>query len=231
MGGYIDPVKKEKAYELRIEGKSYNEIRKILNLKSKGTLSYWFKDFRLTLVAKKRLADKIKFAQDRGLLRFNKERTKKILAENKKIRSAAAGKISKLEQREAFLVAVALYWGEGSQGENSRFQSIEFSNSNPVMMKFFIKFLREVMKISEEKIKFTVNIYPGYNETEVIKFWSKTLRFPESRIRITNYISGASKLKRPKRFLPHGTAAIRVNSRKLFFEMKGYIDGLMAQIN
>mgnify|MGYP001608314039 CR=1 FL=1 len=222
--------KKQRAFELRAQGKSYNEIRIILDLKSKGTLSYWFKDLKLPLAAKKRLENKMRMAQERGLIRFNKTRTRRINIENKNIREGAAKEIPKLLEKDIFLISVALYWGEGYQSErNKKFQALVFSNSNPKMIVFFFRFLREILKVDEKKIKIIVNIYPGFNENKIVDFWSKIIKLPKEQFRVSRYISETSKFKRPKKFLPFGTVTVRINSRRLFYKIKGYIDGISRQ--
>src|SRR4051812_3253276 len=75
---------KNQAISLRREGKSYNDIIKELGIKSKGTLSLWFKDLILSDESQKILEKNQKLAHDRGLFTANEQRGKKITEENKK---------------------------------------------------------------------------------------------------------------------------------------------------
>lgn len=68
----VQSSKKVAAIKLRIQGKSYGEILKILDIPSKGTLSEWFRDIKLSASAKSRLQNNIDIARERGLFRFNK---------------------------------------------------------------------------------------------------------------------------------------------------------------
>ena len=221
---------KRRAVELRLQGKSYNEIRKILDIASKGTLSCWFKNIELPPEAKKRLKNNIDLARKRGLFAFNERRTESINLENIQVRLSASKNIPPLAPRMLFLVGIALYWGEGSQSEkNKKSFYVSFVNSNPHMIALFFRFLREILKIKDEKIRPCIRIHPNISQDEAIKFWHKITNLPRDRFRITRQISSASKLKRPFRSLPHGTIDIRINDRRLFFKMKGYIDGLSLQ--
>jgi len=51
---------KNKAVVMRLNGYSYNSIRKELGIKSKGTLSYWFSDLILPRESKRKLEKNIK---------------------------------------------------------------------------------------------------------------------------------------------------------------------------
>jgi len=222
--------KKQKAIELRLQGKSYNEIRKILNIPSKGTLSYWFKNLELPLEAKKKLNKNIEFARKHGLFRFNKNRTKIIKSENQQIRLSAAKSIPKLSSKDLFLIGIALYWGEGNQNEkNKKNLVMGFTNSNPYMIALFLRFTREILKINNDRIKPHLRIYPNIDKNMAINFWSKTTNLPKKNFCVTNQISISSKQKRPFNALPYGTLDLRINNRRLFFKIKGCIDGLAAQ--
>ena len=75
-------AEKQQAIQLRLEGKSYNEIRRTLGVRSKGTISYWLKGIQLSSTAKTKLQKNIQKAHDRGFLKFNTDRSARILREN-----------------------------------------------------------------------------------------------------------------------------------------------------
>ena len=59
-------MERQRAIQLRLEGKSYNEIRKTLGVLSKGTISYWLKGLVLSPAAKKKLKLNTQRAHERG---------------------------------------------------------------------------------------------------------------------------------------------------------------------
>lgn len=227
----MNSSRKKKAFALRLQGKSYNEIRKTLNIPSKGTLSYWFKNLRLPPQAKKRLAKKMKLAQERGLLDFNQRRIKMIETENKRVYKKALRDIGDLTQRELLLIGAALYWGEGTKsGGKQKMWGIALSNSDPEVIACFMKFTREVLRVENQQIRAGIQLHPHISPEKAKKFWAKITKLPADRFYITKQISRAGKFKRAKRFLPFGTCTIKVNKRLLFHQIRGYIQGISNQL-
>lgn len=226
--GTIRRKDKQKAIELRLQGKSYNEIRKILGISSKGTLSYWFRDLKLTPLAQKRLENNMQLARGRGLLEFNRKRTARIKKENEEERAKGFEKIKSLTKRELMLVGTALYWGEGTKwGKYTRTPSLELSNSDPQLIYLFMRFVREILQVPDEKIRAGIHLYESINNEEAKVYWSKVTGLPVDRFYIVQQISRASKRKRKFNKLPFGTAVIKVNNRLVFYQVKGMVDGLI----
>lgn len=227
-------VQKEKralATELRLQGKSYGEIMKTLNISSKGTLSYWFHDLKIPPQAKRRLRHNTELAYKRGLFTFNKKRTERIKNENKQILKQSAQEIPSLSNKELLLIGAALYWGEGANKEATRgYKSVSFTNTDPRMVKVFMKYLREVLKINDERIKPGIILHPNLDKDRAIQFWSRVTELPSDSFWISVGISKTSKRKRPSNTLPHGTAHIRVHKRQLFYRVRGHIQGIFDQL-
>ena len=221
--------KRQEAFQLRLSGKSYNEIARILDV-SKGSLSLWFKDLRLSKVAQKLLEGKMRFARERGLFENNRRRTQNIKIENKEVRQIATNEIKPLSRYELLLIGAALYWAEGyNRQEKIPSPLISFGNSNPDMVVLFLRFLREVMQIPEERLRPVVQIHHNIKPKSAISFWAKITNIPKERFRVTHQTSRASKGKRPYNSLPYGTLKLDANGRQNFFEIKGWIDGLATQ--
>ena len=123
---------KFKAYKLRMAGRSYNEIGRLLKV-PKSTLSSWFSDIALPEEASDRLRDKVHAASLRGLLARNKNQT--LLAETRSKLSRQAGQklIGKLSKRDLLLIGTALYWAEGTKKDFS------LSNTDPYLVKVFVE--------------------------------------------------------------------------------------------
>lgn len=225
-------LEKEQAIALRLQGKSYGEIIKILNIPSKGTLSYWFKNFPLPPAAQKKLKKNIELAQKRGLFRFNQERTKAIERENKEAVLDAEKEIGTLTERELLLVGASLYWGEGTKSaRNGNNKGISIANSDPLLIALFMRFVREILYIPEDRIRAGIQVHDNIDVEEARCFWSEVTRLPIERFYIIKQISSAGKRKRPTNSLPHGTAIIKVNKRVLFYKISGYIEGLTKNLN
>ena len=105
------------------------------------------------------------------------------------------------ERRETLHVAgCMLYWAEGAKDRNQ----IRFTNSDPEMARFFVKFLRTYFNLEDENIKITCNLFADHVERqrEIEHFWLETLRLPPSSLckSTVNVYSKYSKKKRMKSF-------------------------------
>jgi hypothetical protein len=127
------------------------------------------------------------------------------------------------ERREALHVAgCMLYWAEGAKGRNQ----IRFTNSDPEMARFFVKFLRTYFNVRDEDIKITCNLFADHLERqrEIEHFWLKTLRLPPSSLckSTVNVYSKYSKKKRINK-LPYGTCRVVVSRTRIVQSIFGSI--------
>jgi len=220
---------RQKAFELRLAGKSYGEIAKTLDV-SKGSLSLWFKNLKLTRTAQKLLEEKMRIAREHNLFENNRRRTHAIRIENKRIKQTAANEIKPLSEYELLLIGATLYWAEGWKRETQgKPHGICFANSDPGMVRLFLRFLREIIQVPEEKLRVNIHVHPNINERTAINFWTKVTGIPRERFHIAHQISRASKGKRPRNSLPYGTLKLDVSGRQKFQQIKGWIDGLIRQ--
>ncbi len=75
------------------------------------------------------------------------------------------------EQEKLKLAGIMLYWGEGTK----KGYNVALANSDPVMVALFVRFLREVCGVDENRLHVTLHHYPDQNEVSLKRFWSKTL--------------------------------------------------------
>jgi len=216
-----------KALKLRFAGKSYGEINQALGV-PKSTLSSWFKNLQLPPSIQKILIEKGRVTR-KHLMKFNQRRTRAIQIENQRINKEAVKEIRTLSKYELKLVGATLYWGEGYKNQKRKSKSVQLSNSDPYLVTLFLRFLREILKIPEEKLNVSLHVHPNINEKSTIKFWSKITGIPSERFHVTHQISGTSQRKRPSNSLPYGTLDLRVHNRQNFYKIKGWIDGLIRQ--
>ncbi|TSC91286.1 MAG: Resolvase helix-turn-helix protein [Parcubacteria group bacterium Gr01-1014_2] len=221
------------ALALRLEGKTYGEIRNTFGI-PKSTLSVWFSKLKVSKKAQRIIESK------RGngylkLIEFNKIRTLNIKEENERIRKDYESKINNLSNRELMILGAALYWGEGYKNfnikRNGTYPYICFGNSDPQMIAAFIEFLKRILGISKEKIKGQVMIYPNLNPKKSVDYWQSITKIPKENFRYQVALSRASQRKRPKHLLPYGTLQLRVSRRQEFFKIKGLIDGIIKSLD
>ena len=166
---------KKLAISLRKRGKSYNEISKILKA-PKSTLSFWLRDIKIPVRIEKKLWNKTRRKWAQNITAFNRKRAENARQKAKTIQENAMKEIGKLSKRELLLVGSALYWGEGYK--KSRW-TLQFSNSDPVMIKVIMEFFIDICSIPREKIKGTVQIHPNVTPKEAVNYWSKISGIPK----------------------------------------------------
>ena len=223
---------KFKAYKLRMAGRSYNEIGRLLKV-PKSTLSSWFSDLALPEEASDRLRDKVHAASLRGLLARNKNQT--LLAETRSKLSRQAGQklIGKLSKRDLLLIGTALYWAEGYKrpvirnGKPTTSHRVSLTNSDPELICVFIRFLKELCDVPEEKIKIWIRIFAHQDQGYILDFWQKKCNIPYSNFHKTQQtVSISSQGKKPFNSLPFGVAQISVGSTELYHKIMGLIVGI-----
>lgn len=115
-----------------------------------------------------------------------------------------------------------LYWAEGSKGRNS----VQFVNSDPAMMRYFVSFLRSYYRVADEAFRLDCNLFADHvdQQYEIEQFWLETLELPRSCLRksTVNVHSKYSQKKRKGR-LPYGTARVCVHSTELVQQIYGAI--------
>ncbi len=212
------------AYKMRMRGQSYAEISKGLGM-SKSTLSTWFRHLTIPKEAQEKINNRSRAASINALLKINKLQTHRAEERVRISRTEHRKAIGTLSKRELLLLGSGLYWAEGYRrpivrdGKARTHHPVSFTNSDPGMVKLFLRFLREICEVPEEKISADLRIYEHQNEAHLLDFWSKTTDISYSRLKKFYY-------KKSYDTLPYGTIQIRVNSTPLFHKIMGWIEGL-----
>jgi len=135
--GYRGKVREqEEARRFRAEGKTLLEIADALHV-AKSSVSLWVRDVPFTPSPRRTGAQRRPHP-------FHDAKVRRI-AELNVIGRHMIGVLSE----DAFLAAgVALYAGEGAKTDGD----VRFANSDPAMMKFFCKWLRDVFEIDETRL-------------------------------------------------------------------------------
>lgn len=226
----MDEVRKN-ALKLRLKGYSYNEINRELGV-AKSTLSGWFSDLALSKEAQDRINKRKSIGTD-VLIKRNKLQTHRAWERVRKAHSDAKRDIENAtgSERDLMLIGAALYWGEGykklkvQNGRELPGHTLALTNSDPDMVRLFVKFLNEVMRVPSGSIRLTLRLYDHINEENAKKYWLQTANLPEECYCGTTYlVSISSKGKRPYNRLPYGTVEIRINDTQRFHRLMGWIE-------
>jgi len=198
---------RRKAITLREQGETYNYIRNKLKV-SKGTLSYWLKDIKLTKNQLKKIEENSRTRRTEKYLNTVHERRnnlfKSYLAEEK-------NDLLPINERDFLIAGLFLYLGEGGK---STWWDISISNTNPVIIKFAIFWLTKILKVPKNKIKIRLHLYKNMNIEKEIGFWKKITRISRSKFG-KPYIKNTSSQKINYNTFGHGTCNVIVNDTKL----------------
>jgi len=77
-----------------------------------------------------------------------------------------------IEEAKLFGMGLGLYWGEGNKLNKN---TIRLGNSDPALMKVFIKFLIKFFNIKKNDLKFHLHVFSDISTREVMTYWMKEL--------------------------------------------------------
>jgi hypothetical protein len=116
-----------------------------------------------------------------------------------------------------------LYWAEGDKASRN---AARISNSDPEVLKLFVRFLRECLEVPDERMRVTCNLFADHlpRQLAIEQFWLTTLRLPPECLykSTVNTYSKYSQKKR-KNKLPYGTTRVTVCSTQVVQSIYGSI--------
>lgn len=78
-----------------------------------------------------------------------------------------------------------LYWAEGTkEKEHSPSHQAVFTNSDPRMIKLFMKWLLEIMKVPTNYLDCSIYIHKTADVPKALNFWSKVIACDKSKIKV-----------------------------------------------
>ena len=135
---------------------SVSEIAKKLDV-STGSVNWWMAKYKI----KKRNRSEANYAK------YNKD------GDPFKIK-----KIDNIEDAITYGFGLGLFWGEGNKISKT---SLRLGNTDPDLLKAYIKFLRKVCQVKEEKIRFGLQLFNDSDQDEAMNFWLSALGVARSQ--------------------------------------------------
>lgn len=122
------------------------------------------------------------------------------------------------EEEHLKAMALGLFLTEGSLKHK---HSVRFSNSNPGIVKIFLKFLKVICGVPSNKIKTSLIVYPDVQIEKCSEYWSKFLdlslkQFTKTTVLKSRVNNGS------KKHSEVGTATIYVHNSKLLAIIKDW---------
>jgi len=146
--------------------------------------------------------------QDSNSLRYQKAATSFHLRELK---------TEKLRTLKA--VGTMLYWGEGCKSD--KVGVVDFANCDSVMIITFMKFLREVCGVNENRLRMYLYLHTNQNIESCIKYWSGITGVSKNQFTKPYIRKDFNESKKDK--MPHGLIHVRYSDKKLLNLIKKWI--------
>jgi hypothetical protein len=216
---------KEKAIQLRKLGKSYREIRALLPV-SKASLSLWLRDYPLSAKKMRELRD----FNAKRIEHYQETRRRQRDIKLAEIYKTEKARILPLSRNELLIAGLFLYWGEGSKSTLSNY--VAFSNTDPAMISFFIKWL-ESLGYKRKKLTVRMHFYKDMDIVKETNYWAKTLRISNSQFKKPYIKESKFSLISYKRGFGHGTCNVLVYDamlgKKIMMGLKALKDFFIGQ--
>jgi hypothetical protein len=214
----VKPAERDEARKLRLEGASITEIENALGV-SRSSVSRWVRDVELGPEQRARLLERVRLgpliSAERSASRARAARRQ--YQEEGRHRARASG--------DDYAAGCMLYWAEGAKARTA----VKLANSDPDLIAYFLRFLREHFEIEERRIKLVCNLFADHadRQREIEDFWLARLGLTRASLRAStvNTYSKYSQKKR-KNKLPYGTASLVVHSTRIVQTIYGSIQEL-----
>jgi len=209
---------RNRAQALRSKGQSIGEIAHELKV-SKGSVSLWCRDIQLSPRQIEALDRKMLYGSYRGRIIAAQLKKQEKAVRVLRMQNEGRGLLSAITSRDFFVFGLGLYWGEGTK--NGR---VKFTNSNPILIKLFIRWVQEIWKIPTTELTFLIliNLKHKHRLPEVLKYWSGILHVAESQFIKPTLVK--SKVRKDYTDFPkyYGTIQVHVKkSTNLLYKIHG----------
>ena len=131
--------------------RSVSEIAKVFKC-SENRINYWIRKFK---IQKRSLADAM-------YAKYNPHGDPFLVKEP-----------LTLEDAKLLGLGLGLYWGEGNKKNRN---SIRLGNTDPRMIRMFLKFMVDIFGIKKEKLRFGLQVFDDMQPRKTLKFWINELK-------------------------------------------------------
>jgi hypothetical protein len=197
---------------------SVKEIARLVGV-APSSVSLWVRDIPLT-------SDQLESLRQRNPAYNNQLRGASRNAERGRARRLAAQREGRERMRlgePLYVAGVMLYWAEGDKSSRN---AARITNSDPEVLRLFMRFLRECFEVDDERMSVTCNLFADHlaRQRAIEQFWLDTLDMPRERL-CKSFVNVYSKYSQKKRTnkLPYGTTRVVVHSTQVVQNIFGAI--------
>jgi hypothetical protein len=120
-----------------------------------------------------------------------------------------------------FVAGIMLYWGEGTKSR----RQLDFTNSDPAMLRLFIRFMKKFYPFSFSRITVYIHCYTDvHSQSTIENYWLKELSLTQNNLRKTMLNKKPiNSLSKRTGLLPYGVCKLRVSDVSILQEIYGAI--------
>lgn len=190
-GNRYSQAEKDAVENLRKQGMTYNEIRKIHPI-PKSTLSVWLGEKYAGIFDRKAQLAHLKRIQGLAVVKLHENKAaRNALYASRGVATAELLDIENIPFQKALLAM--LYWAEGTKCATAC--GLTFANTDPRLIQLYISMLRNCFEVDEKKIRVRLHIHYYHHRRETRRYWSRLLNVPEDQFGKL-YIKKRSKTKK-----------------------------------
>ena len=129
------------------------------------------------------------------------------------------------------VVGVMLWWAEGSKSRrdkrwaNAVSYPIEITNTNPEIIRLFIRYVTEVVGVPKENLKLQIQIHENDSQTELESYWQNVTGIPMTNFNKTIIRQIGNKPNKSK-----GTCKIRCASKEFYGKIQNDLQEVLGHI-
>ncbi|WP_030985370.1 hypothetical protein [Streptomyces sp. NRRL S-1813] len=212
---------RERARELRKEGKTYDEIQVELGC-SKSSISLWVRDLPKPPPRTPEEASAIARRGWEATLKRRDEARQQTKAD-------ATREIGALSDRDLFIAGVALYWAEGTKDKPyARREGVTFVNSDPNVIRLYLAWLN-LLGVEPERVGYRAMIHCTADVAAAEQYWADLVGVPVTALHKTTIKKHNPKTVRKNAGdTYHGCLVIRVlQSADLYRRIEGWWYGIV----
>ena len=217
---------RRRAHALRRRGYTYTEICDRLGRIPKGTLAHWFRNVELGERQKKRIQDKILASAARGrpLANVAWEKKMKRWRDDIENRVRAFGRMPHANPVMGKIVCGVMYLCEGAKYPTSRHMG--FGNTDPRIIRTFLKMLRRHYDIDERKWRVRVMHRWDQDGEALNRYWSKVTRIPRKQS-YPSYADRRTKGQATRRHNYKGVCCVQYCDTTLQYELQAIGESIL----
>jgi len=131
--------------------------------------------------------------------------------------------------KELQIAGALLYVSEGTKlrkdprYKNTYIYTIELTNADPRIIKLFMRFLLEEIKVDPKKIRAQLFVYQDHDIKKLVRFWSDESGIPSDQFHKVIVMKSQNSKYKPN---PLGTFKIRYCGKNAFLKLQTIIDNV-----